>query len=347
MDPNLTSVQLAREAHLRYVTDNKPGIKRARRGEGFIYIDPQDKKITDEKTLERIEGLRIPPAWERVWICSSENGHIQVTGFDEKGKKQYIYHQKWVELSHEKKFSKMLTFSEILPKVRERIRKDMAVSKLSQERILATIVWLLDKTFIRIGNEEYAEENKHFGLTTLRNRHVDISGQTVTFAFVGKSGKAHKVSVSHPRVASTIKRLEEIPGYELFQYIDEFGARRPVDSEDVNSYLADVALDKVTAKDFRTWGGTVISADTLTKIGDFENQKQMKVNIREAVCLVAKRLGNTPTVCRGYYIHPTVVTTYQEKILIPHFLEHIKKEDKNGLRSEEFATQTLLRKYAV
>lgn len=347
MDLQTTPQELAKEAHLRYVSDTKPGIKRLKKGNGFYYLDTDGKKILKQEILKRIEVLKIPPAWENVWICDTPTGHIQATGLDEKGRKQYIYHQKWIELSQENKFNKMIHFSEILPYIRERIERDMREKSLTQERILATIVWLLDHTLIRIGNEEYAKENKHYGLTTMRNKHVHIWGSTVTFEFVGKSGKAHKVTATHPKVAKTIKKLVEIPGFELFQYINEYGQHLPIDSQDINGYLKYLSKEYITAKDFRTWGGTVLSAFTLTNLGDYNDNVQMKKNVTEAVCQVSKKLGNTPAVCRSYYIHPTVVQTYQQKVLIPHFKNHpLKPKSIKKLSLEEYATSTLLKKYA-
>lgn len=337
---------LAEEANLRYVTDAMPGFIRVPKGKGFSYYDLKGDRITDERVIERIEALRIPPAWENVWISPVVSGHIQAIGKDEKGRKQYIYHQKWIELSNQNKFNKMLYFSEALPNIRAKIEEDMNISSLSQERILATIVWLLDHTYIRIGNEEYAKDNQHYGLTTLRNKHVDVDGSTVTFAFVGKSGKKHAVGITHPRVARTIRRLEEIPGYELFQYIDENGDNRPVDSQDVNDYIKQITQEPITAKDFRTWGGTVLSASILHEMGEYQTKTELKKNVRDAVCQVAKHLGNTPTVCRGYYIHPVIPQTYEKKILVPHF-EKVQstQKKKKGLSRAEFATVTLLQKY--
>lgn len=336
--------ELAEEANLRYVTDAKPGFLRGKHGKDFRYYDLEGKLIKDKQVIERIEALGIPPAWEEVWICPSANGHIQATGKDEKGRKQYIYHTKWNELSKETKFSKMLFFSSVLPDIRQKISSDMRIDSLSQEKVLATIVWLLDHTYIRIGNKTYADENDHFGLTTFRNRHVDVHGSTVTFEFVGKSGKKHKVGITHPRVAKTIKKLEDLPGYELFQYVDESGEPRPVDSADVNDYLKSLAKEAVTAKDFRTWGGTVTSATSLVDIGDFKNKTELKNNVCEAVKQTAAVLGNTTAVCRNYYIHPVVFKTYEDKVLIPHFDTHRKNSKKvKGLDLDEYAVQKLLK----
>lgn len=339
MDPE----DLAHEAHLRYITDSIPGFIRSKKGDNFWFYDLKGGRIHDPRVVGRIDNLRIPPAWDRVWISPFSYSHIQATGIDEKGRKQYIYHDKWHEISKQNKFNKMYAFSNILPELRSKIERDMADTQLSQEKILATIVWLLDNTYIRVGNDEYAKDNEHYGLTTMRNKHVDILGSTVTFEFVGKSGKKHKVGVSHPRVAKTIKKLEEIPGYELFQYIDEHGDHRPVDSQDVNDYLKDKAQENVTAKDFRTWGGTVTSAEELVDLGDFENKIELKKKICEAVKNTAQLLGNTMTVCRNYYIHPVILTTYEQKKLIPHFADYRKKGSKvKYFDRDEYAVQKLL-----
>lgn len=337
--------ELAKEVSLRYVTDDSPGFSRMRQGKGFEYYDTDGNRITERKILDRIEALSISPAWEDVWICPLTFGHIQATGRDEKRRKQYIYHERWKEVSNQTKFDKMLSFSEILPILREKVTKDMNLPGLKQERIIATVVWLLDNTYIRIGNEEYAKTNEHFGLTTLRSKHVDIHKDSVTFEFTGKSGKDHEVEISHPKVIKIIKRLEELPGYELFKYLDETGEKHTVDSQDVNDYIRESVKENFTAKDFRTWGGTVLAGRTLKKIGEFATKTDLQHNLTEAVRTVAKTLGNTPKVCRSYYIHPTVVATYKKKILVPHFLA-VEKSKVRGLDREEYATTTLLQKYS-
>jgi DNA topoisomerase I len=338
--------ELAGEADLKYVSDDKPGFSRQKVNGEFKYYDLEGQWIRDKKTLERIENLVIPPAWEDVWISPYANGHIQATGRDEKGRKQYRYHGKWNEISNEKKFSRMVLFSEILPKLRYRIDKDMEKRALTQEKILATIVWLLENTYIRVGNEEYAKQNQHFGLTTLRNKHVEINGTTVTFEFTGKSGKRHFVTISDPLVVKTLRKLEELPGYELFQYIDENGERHEVDSQDVNDYLKQIAGDSISAKDFRTWGGTVLSAATLKQFGEFKNKKEALKNINKAIKTVALHLRNTPKVCRTYYIHPVVPVTYQQNVLIPFFLKMESKKPIRNLTRDESGVAELLRAYA-
>lgn len=340
-----TPEELAKEVSLRYVSDSQSGFSRQRNKNIFVYYDQAGKRIVEPKVKQRIDDLKIPPAWEDVWICPITFGHLQATGRDEKGKKQYIYHTKWSEIASQTKFDKMLYFSEALPSVRDKVARDMNTTGLKQERILATVVWLLDNTYIRIGNEEYAKDNSHYGLTTLRSKHVDIKEHSVTLVFTGKSGKDHQISVSHPKVIKTIKKLEELPGYELFQYLDDNGEKHTIDSQDVNEYIKAIVKDNITAKEFRTWGGTVLAGTILRKIGDYRNKKELKHNLTTAVCSVAKSLGNTPKVCRGYYVHPVIVKSYEKRILVSHF-ESCTKSKIRGLNRDEYATTTLLKKHA-
>ena len=339
-----TPQEIAEEAHLRYINPDSKGFSREKHGNGFNYLDLAGKKITEKTILDRIEKLNIPPAWTKVWIAPTRNGHIQAVGFDEKKRKQYIYHPEWIALSQEKKFDKLVFFSSVLPEIRRKIASDMSLIGLKQEKVLATIVWLLEHTYIRIGNEEYAKENQHYGLTTMRSKHVDIEGTTVTFRFVGKSGKEHEVDVDHPKVAKTIRKLESLPGYELFQYINDNGERHQVTSEEVNAYLQSLTGDSISAKDFRTWGGTVLSATTLYKLGQPLTNTEIKKNITQAVKTVAKELGNTPTVCKTYYIHPMIPKTYEDKKLIAHFekINRILHKKPTQLSKAEFAVQQLL-----
>lgn len=334
--------------NLRYIADTIPGITRKQAGQGFAFFTAEGKHITDPLEKERLEKLGIPPAWTDVWICPFAYGHIQVTGRDEKGRKQYIYHEEWNKKRQQDKFDKLLSFGETLPSLRRTIRSHMYMRGLSKEKVLATLVWLLQKTYIRIGNEEYALENKSYGLTTLRTRHVDVVDTTFTFEFKGKSGKTHSIAVTHPRVSKTMRKLEELPGYELFQYVDEEKNRHTVDSEDVNDYIQSITGDEFSAKDFRTWGGTILGAETLYEIGPAETKTMTKKNISQAVKTVSKQLGNTTTVCRSYYIHPAVITTYQNQLLIPHFEETKKQLDKKPaeLTQGEFATVTLIKDHA-
>lgn len=330
---------------LRYISDDIPGITRQRKGQGFVYIK-NGEIIHDAHVKERIEKLAIPPAWEQVWICPTANGHIQATGRDEKGRKQYIYHEEWNKLMQQNKFNKMIFFGEVLPDLRREILAGMKDRGLTERRVISTIIWLLGKTYIRVGNEEYAEENQSYGLTTMRMKHVDVTGDTIRFEFKGKSGKFHQIEVEHPRVAKTIRKLEELPGYELFQYVDSDGNRHTIESNDINEYLKKLTGEHISAKDFRTWGGTVYAAENLYNIGPFDTKKDSLQKISEAVKKVSQHLGNTTTVCRTYYIHPTVIKSYEEKELIPYF--EICKRDYSsgiGLTRSEYSVHRLLKKY--
>lgn len=341
-----TMDEMLDDSPLHYVSDADAGFTRIPKGEGFEYLDENNNPIRDKTQLTRIKELVIPPAWQKVWICPSKNGHIQAVGYDEKGRKQYIYHPLWTELSSQTKFKRLPYFADMLPRIRDHIQNDLRLPGLPDKRVLATVVWLLEHTYCRIGNTEYAKENESYGLTTLRSRHVDVVGDTVRFEFKGKSGVNHAFDVIHPRVVKTIRKLEELPGYELFRFVDDLGNRHKIRSDDVNEYLKEITGQDITAKDFRTWGGTVISAKTLSdKI--FQTKKEAKKNIAQAVKDVAKHLRNTPKVCRSYYIHPTVITTYEEKILIPHFenAEKVKDTKPRNITFHEFAVTTLLKKY--
>lgn len=330
--------------NLRYVSDNTPGIYRKRKGKGFIHLNFKGEMIRDPKTLDRIESLVIPPAWRDVWICPYDFGHLQATGRDEKGRKQYRYHNLWIDLSSKQKFDKLPEFSQALPWLRAKVERDLKLFGLKQEKILATVVWLLDKTLIRVGNDEYARENKHYGLTTLRRKHVKREKASVFFEFTGKSGKKHRIGIFHPKVTNIIKKLEELPGYELFQYIDEHGQKHVIDSEEVNQYLKEAAGDEVSAKDFRTWGGTVHCAVSLNELGNFETETDAKDKIKNAIKNVSKHLGNTPTICHKYYIHPLIIESYQKRILLSYFEEVAKRMDKKPakLTDNEYKVKKLL-----
>lgn len=346
IDPALTKD--LKKADLRYVDDGTAGIIRKRSGASFKYFDVNGKLIRNPVVVKRIEELTIPPAWSKVWICSSPSGYLQAVGFDDKERKQYLYHSEWLKVSQENKFSKMIFFGEALPTIRNKIVKDMVLKELERDKIIATVIWLLEHTLIRIGNDEYAKENDSFGLTTLRNRHVAVRGKKIKFEFRGKSGVQQSISICHPRIAKIIKECMELPGYEIFQYLDEKGERHAVDSADVNNYLKLLTGEDITAKDFRTWGGTILCATSLHNIGPFETPVDEKKNIRAAVKKVSQHLRNTVSVCRNYYIHPTVLKTYQKDILISHF-EHTYKNynrEKAVIARDEFATLTLLRKYS-
>jgi DNA topoisomerase-1 len=306
LDPSLA----AHEAGLRYTSDDRPGFRRRRAGRGFSYLDSEGRAITDERELRRIRRLAIPPAWTEVWVSPDPRGHIQATGRDARRRKQYRYHERWRELRDETKYERMLDFAKALPRIRKRVARDMARPQLTRERVLATIVRLLETSLIRVGNDEYARHNSSYGLTTLREKHVRVVGSRVTFRFRGKSGKEHDVDVRDPRVARVIRRLQDLPGQELFRYVDEDGEVRTLDSSDVNAYLREVSGDDVTAKDFRTWAGTVQATRELHAIGAAESARAAKRNITQAVKAVAARLGNTPAVCRRCYIHPAIVQAY-------------------------------------
>lgn len=335
-----------KKSDLRYVNDEMPGISRRKADKNFKYFDSDNKSIISEVILFRIKSLSIPPAWKDVWICSSPSGYLQATGFDEKKRKQYIYHPDWIKLSKENKFSKLAFFGKVLPEIRKKISYDMVSDILNKEKIIATVIWLLQNTLIRIGNEEYVKENDSFGLTTLRNRHVSIKGKNVRFEFMGKSGIKHTVKISHPRIAKIIKECIELPGYEIFKYIDDSGEKHIVESYDVNKYLKSLTGEDITAKDFRTWGGTVLAASTLYKFGPGEDEASATKFIRLAISKVAKHLRNTIAVCKNYYIHPLIFTSYQKQLLVPHF-QHIyssgKREER--LTRDEYAVITLLNKH--
>lgn len=344
LDPQELKSELKKEG-LRYITDEKPGYIRQKLGNDFSYYDEDLKKIKDKKIIERIESLRIPPAWKKVWICAHESGYLQATGIDDRGRKQYLYHPDWIKISQENKFERLIDFGLSLPIIRGKIDYQLKGEDLDKEKILATVIWLLEKTFIRIGNEQYEKDNDSFGLTTLRNRHAKVKGNEVTFKFRGKSGVENIIEFSNPTIAKTIKKCIELPGYELFQFIDDSGDRHVVDSADVNQFLKDVTKSEFTAKDFRTWGATNLSARSLYKKGEPEDEKTLKQNIKETVKEVSEALNNTVAVCRSYYIHPTIPKSYTKKVLVPHFEKFEKsKEMIKGLSWNETALIKLLQK---
>ena len=324
----------AASAGLRYVSDSSPGIRRKRVGTGFTYLGPDGRRITDEKTLERIRKLAIPPAYTDVWICPSPNGHLQATGRDARGRKQYRYHPKWRVVRDETKYGRMVAFSEVLPKIRARVDADLGRPGLPREKVLATVVRLLECTNIRVGNDEYARANGSYGLTTLRDKHVEVSGGSLRFSFKGKSGKTHQVELSDRRLARVVQRCRDVPGEELFQYLDDDGARQTVDSGDVNDYLREVSGQDFTAKDFRTWAGTLLAVTALRELGPVDTDREAKAAIVQAVDRVAGQLNNTRAVCRKYYIHPTVLETYLAGTLLSGL--------GNGTRSAAAASASAL-----
>ena len=337
-------VESARVAGLRYVDDDRPGIRRRRAGRAFIYFDADGQRVRDAETLARIKRLAIPPAWRDVWICPLAQGHLQASGRDARGRKQYRYHARWRAVRDETKYARMLAFAAALPAVRRRVDEDLKRPGLPREKVLAAVVRLLETTLIRVGNEEYARANRSFGLTTLRARHVDIDGATLTFEFRGKGGRQHRVDINDRRLARIVGRCQELPGQELFQYLDADGERRTVDSGDVNAYLREVIGEDFTAKDFRTWAGTVLAALALAEVERFESQAQAKRHVVRAVERVAQSLGNTPAICRKSYIHPAVIETYLEGDgALGSLLDGRAPESVHELRPEESSVLTLLR----
>jgi DNA topoisomerase-1 len=338
-------IEVAEGAGLRYVSDDQPGYTRKAKGDRFEYFDTDGKLIEDETRLLRIRRLAIPPAYKDVWICPSPNGHIQATGRDARGRKQYRYHERWREARDENKYDRILVFGRALAKIRRQVNKDMGLRDLPRNKVLATVVHLLGRTFIRIGNEEYARENKSFGLTTMRNGHVDVKGAKLRFRFRGKSGVKHEVDVNDRRLANILRKLQDLPGQEVFQYEDEAGEVRNVTSQDVNDYLQNITGEEFTAKDFRTWAGTVLTAMALSACGPFENAAEAKKNIKDAIAAVAKILGNTPSVCRKCYVHPVVLDSYLDGDMIEGLkqkTEEALSENLEDLRAEEAAVMSFI-----
>jgi DNA topoisomerase-1 len=338
-------VGAARAARLRYLTDATPGIQRKRAGGNFRYIDVDGKPIRDREVLRRIRSLAIPPAWTDVWICPWPHGHIQATGRDAKGRKQYRYHPRWREVRDETKYERMLAFAEALPRIRERLDHDLARPGIPREKVLATVVRLLDTTLIRVGNDEYARQNRSYGLTTMHNRHAEVTGATVRFYFRGKSGRRHEIDVRDRCLAQIVKRCQAIPGYRLFEYIDESGEPHSVDSGDVNDYLREITGQEFTAKDFRTWHGTVLAALALQEFEAFDSQAQARKNLVHAIEAVAERLGNTPAVCRKCYVHPEIFTAYLDGSLAHAMGQEVEQEiasSLHALRGEEAAVMAFL-----
>ena len=338
-------LEAAREAGLHYTSDTRPGIRRRRAGKGFSYVDTDGRAIRDRTSLQRIRRLAIPPAWTDVWISPDPLGHIQATGRDARGRKQYRYHERWREVRDEDKYGRMLDFAKALPRIRARTSADLAMPGLPREKVLAAVVRLLEKTLIRVGNEEYARENSSFGLTTLRNRHVKVSGSRIGFRFRGKSGIEHEVKIVDRRLARVIDRCSDLPGQELFQFIGDDGEPRPVDSADVNAYLREISGDDFTAKDFRTWAGTVLAARALRELEAVDNEAQAKKNVVRAIETVAKRLGNTRAICRKCYVHPAIIDAYLEGTMAKVVTERVDEElkDLDDLSGEEAAVLALLR----
>ena len=327
----------ARAIGLRYIGQSISGFSRKRAGKGFRFLDCDGRPIRDEEHLKRIRSLVIPPAWERVWICPMPNGHLQAFGYDARGRKQYRYHPVYSQIRNHAKFDRMPEFAEALPRIRDRVRHDLARRALPREKVLATVVRLLETTCIRIGNVEYAEQNQSFGLTTLRDRHVQIVDDTVRFRFRGKSHQDHEIELHDRRLARIIQDCQDVPGYELFQYVDEDGQHHSIDSSDVNAYLRETCGGDFTAKDFRTWSGTVQAALELAGIGPARSETEAKRNIAAAIKNVAGRLGNRPATCRKYYVHPVVLDSYVDEMLFRYVKppEREAAADEAALHPEE------------
>jgi DNA topoisomerase I len=336
----------AESAGLRYVSDDRPGVRRKKSGKGFSYARPDGTKLSDAHVLERIRSLAIPPAWTNVWICPFADGHVQATGRDAKGRKQYRYHPLFREVRESTKYEHVVAFADALPRIRTKVRRHMTLRGLPRKKVLATVVHLLETTLIRVGNDDYARQNKSFGLTTLRNRHAAVEGSEVRFRFIGKSGKQWSLKVKDRRVAKIIKACQELPGQDLLQYLDQDGKQQNVTSADVNAYLKEITGQDITAKDFRTWAGTVLAALALKEVESFDTAAQAKRNLRAAIERVAARLGNTPAICRKCYVHPEVLNSYLDGSLILEIKSQVESElrDKlTGLQPEEAAVLALLR----
>jgi DNA topoisomerase I len=338
--------EAAETAGLRYVSDARPGIRRKKAGSGFTYTHADGTKLAEPDVLKRIKALAIPPAWMEVWICPWTDGHIQATGRDMKGRKQYRYHARFREMRESTKYEHVIAFADSLPSIREKVREHMGLRRLPREKVLATVVHLLESTLIRVGNDDYAKQNNSYGLTTLKNRHVAVDGNEVRFRFTGKSGKQWSLRVRDQRVAKIIKACQELPGQELIQYVDEEGNCRDVTSTDVNEYLREITGKDITAKDFRTWAGTVLAAMALNELESFDSAAQAKRNLRAAIEKVSARLGNTQAICRKCYVHPEILNSYMDGNLVLELKSKAESELRSSMESlklEEAAVLALLR----
>jgi DNA topoisomerase I len=346
------SMLSAKEAGLRYVSDAQPGIRRKKIGKGFRYVDAESNPVSDTDALRRIRSLVIPPAWTDVWICADSRGHLQATGRDARGRKQSRYHPRWRVVRDETKYERMLLFGTALRRIRARLEEDLALPGLPRNKILATILRLMERTLIRVGNEEYARDNKSYGLTTMRSNHVQINGSVVVFRFRGKSGKLHTVGVEDRRLARIVRQCQDLPGHELFEYLNETGEACKINSADVNDYLRSVSGEDFTAKDFRTWAGTVQASMVLREYEEFTSETEAKKNVVQAIKAVAQRLGNTPAVCRKCYVHPAILECYFAGKLERRIrkIEDVtdemchEEEEEQFLRKEERAVIDLLRR---
>ena len=337
----------AKAAHLHYVHDTKPGITRVAEEGGFAFFMPDGKRIEDERTIQRIRKLAIPPAYTDVWICRDPNGHLQAVGRDARGRKQYRYHPRWREIRDEAKYGKMLVFGRKLPDIRARVEADLAKPGLPREKVLAALVRLLERTLARIGNEEYARTNNSFGLTTLRGRHAKVNGSVVTLDFRAKHGIQRHIELKDRKLANIVKKLQDIPGQELFQYVDEEGHSHSVGSDDVNAYLHEITGEEITAKDFRTWAATNLAALALRELEAFDNEAKAKKNVLRAVEAVSGMLGNTPSICRKCYIHPAIFDGYLDGSLLEGLkarADAVLDHKETGLSAEEIAVTAFLDK---
>ncbi len=335
------------KAGLRYLADDEPGITRVVHGKSFSYRRPNGKAVRDISTLRRIRSLVIPPAWTRVWICPHANGHIQATGRDARGRKQYRYHPKWTETRDQHKYEHVIAFGRVLPNLRRQVKRDLRSKGLPREKVIAAVVRLLETTLIRIGNDEYARDNHSYGLTTMRNRHVHVRGRNIEFDFRGKSGKHHNITLADPRLAKIVRQCQDLPGQDLFVYRDEEGRMHSLGSQDINDYLRDRTGRDFTAKDFRTWSGTVLAALAFQEFAGVTSPTQAKQNVRTVVESVSKILGNTPSVCRKCYIHPEIISAYLEgtalKVVSQRIGENLNHAVRK-LRPVEAAVLALLQK---
>lgn len=340
-----TQLDPIKAARLHYISDDQPGSRRQKRGKGFAYFDPEGSLITNAEERARIEALAIPPAWTEVWISPDPDGHILATGRDEKGRKQYRYHPRWQEMSATHKFDRMLAFGAVLPKIREVTEAHLRKRDISREKVLAVVVRLLETTLIRVGNREYARQNNSYGLTTLRDKHVEIEGKTIHFGFMGKSHQKHAIDLKDKRLAKAIKACQEIPGQTLFQYYDENGNRCPVGSADVNAYLREITGEDFSAKDFRTWGGSALAVATLCDLPACEKESDQKKQIASAIKQVARGLGNTPTICRNYYVHPAVIEAYKNGTIFDVLKKQKEADSPHALQPHESALMELIKNY--
>jgi DNA topoisomerase-1 len=334
-------------AHLVYVTDRQPGIRRMKKGKGFIY-SLGDKRVKEKKEIERIKKLVIPPAWTEVWICLEANGHIQATGMDLRKRKQYRYHTLWSAIRSETKFHRLYEFGKALPQLREKIEEDLRQKELTQDKVLATVISLMERTYIRVGNNEYEKMNGSYGLTTLKNKHVSISGDKIVFSFRGKKGIHHDITLKNKRLARTVSQCRELPGKELFQYYTADGDRRSIDSGMVNHYIKQVVEHDFSAKDFRTWAGSLHALQAFRALGEALNDTDIKKNLISVLDTVSQKLGNSRAVCRKYYIHPGLIQLYEENKLVKYLHELDSQgdsPDKIGLTSEEEVLMKILKFY--